>query len=143
MAFNGRCCYGLDNTSNCLPDPNACLSSFANRGWSICCGNGQFYMVSTGACTADCGIGYILLGFLCVAQGKGVDLRGTLGQPSEMGATGDCNGATMPAQLPLCCPAGFYVKDSSGCTLCNGNVFLNIDSQVCCPQGHYFNLTSG
>lgn len=144
MSFNnGKCCYGLDKNSNCLTDVNACLTSFANRGWSICCANGQFYTISTGVCTAECDIGYVLLGFFCVSQGKAADFRGNQGQPTEMALNGDCNGVTIPPQLPFCCPTGFYISDHTGCTLCNGNIFLYIDTQVCCPYEHFFNQANG
>lgn len=143
MSFNGNCCYGLDSNSNCLTGPNACLNSFANRGWSICCMNGQFYTISTGTCTPDCAIGYVLLAFFCVSQGKAVDFRGNQGQPSEMALNSDCNGLTVPPQLPFCCPQGFYIKDNTGCTLCNGNIFLYINIQICCSHGYFFNQTNG
>ena len=32
--------------------------------------------------------------------------------------------------------------DNSGCTLCYGNIILNVDTQVCCPFGHFFNTSS-
>lgn len=60
-----------------------------------------------------------------------------------MSLSGDCNGAVLPPQFPICCPPGFYIKDNTGCTYCNGNIFLNIDIHVCCPFGYYFNTTNG
>lgn len=81
LSLNGKCCYGLDSSSNCIADPNACIASFANRGWSICCTSGQYYSISSGSCLADCTIGYVLLGFLCVTQNQAVDMRSMLGKP--------------------------------------------------------------
>lgn len=54
-----------------------------------------------------------------------------------------CNGAMMPTSLPYCCPSNFYIKDNTGCTFCNGNIFLFIDTQVCCPFGYSFNTMNG
>lgn len=51
LAFNGRCCFGLDSSGNCINDGDRCLNSFANRGWSACCPNGLFFTVSTASCT--------------------------------------------------------------------------------------------
>jgi hypothetical protein len=96
LSLNGKCCYGLDLNGNCLTDPNSCLVSFANRGWSVCCGAGQLYSVSTGTCLPDCSAGYVLLGVFCMTLGQGLDFRGILGQPTEMGLSVTCNGAPMP-----------------------------------------------
>lgn len=57
--------------------------------------------------------------------------------------TSQCNGKTIPSALPVCCPANFFINDTTGCTLCNGNIFLFIDTQVCCPYGYSFDPNTG
>lgn len=55
----------------------------------------------------------------------------------------NCNGKTLPASIPICCPPNFYIRDNTGCTYCNGNIFIFIDIQVCCPTGYSFDSVTG
>ena len=77
LSFNSNCCYGLDNNSQCIKDINSCLSTFVNKGWSICCTAGNFYSPANQNCVEDCEGGTVLFDSVCMSTSKALDLRGS------------------------------------------------------------------
>jgi hypothetical protein len=73
LSFTTQCCYALDINKTCLAQQN-CSNSFSNRGWSICCNDGSFYVITSKTCETDCG-GYILFGIICITSEMALDLR--------------------------------------------------------------------
>ena len=140
IAFGDSCCVGLDSNSQCVKSRDSCMSRFANRGWSLCCQIGYFYSAGTQGCVSDCQGGAALFGVVCLLGAKTLDLTGS--RPLEGTPSMLCNGVTVSALLPVCCPAGFFITDNTGCQLCDGKIFTVIGYQICCSKQQYFNASS-
>jgi hypothetical protein len=78
---------------------------------------------------------------ICIQEGTALDLTSSSGKPTETNQYGTCNGVTIPAHLPVCCPPGFFVADRTGCRYCWGNVFTLTGYQICCKTSEYFNVS--
>ena len=70
-----------------------------------------------------------------------IDFSDARGVP-KLASRSNCNGRAVSNENPYCCPTNFYLKDRTGCALCNGNIITVFHSQFCCPLDAYFNMTS-
>jgi hypothetical protein len=69
-----QCCYARDSSNKCLSSESECPTRFVNRGWSMCCGWGEYYQVSSKKCDDGCN-GYIIFERFCVRAGYILNLQ--------------------------------------------------------------------
>ena len=138
LSFESSCCFSHFANGSCANSIIECGKKFVNRGWSICCPNGEYYQVQNKTCSRTCS-GYIIMEIFCLTTGYILNLRSQNGAPSQMSDKTLCNGMTLPASLPICCPKGFYIDNMNGCRLCFGRIFNTHVEQVCCGNHEVFN----
>lgn len=140
MALNGQCCYGLNLNGQCIMSNASCMSTFANRGWSVCCSVGWFYSPSSSQCIELCDGGKVLFNSVCIQANLALDLSAQNGKPTPTNLFSTCNGLIMPEHFPVCCPPSFYAKDNKGCQYCSGKIFTLVGYQICCNSTSYFDV---
>ncbi len=112
LSFSSECCWAQDSQSQCTQSPIECPNRFANRGWSVCCPPGQFYLIEGRVCSRICS-GLVFQNALCYPEGRALDLRSD--RPGLMSLSVLCNGRVIPQSLPFCCPEDFFLNGALGC----------------------------